>query len=410
MKTIKKFMILVVLLVLSTAGCSGFEPDMADDQKERENLLLWTYYETEEQKASIDAVVKDFNKSQEQYQLRWEYHGPVTEFNKRLAIGITQEQQPDIIIIDNPDMKRYVRQGELEDLTEYITQMEHLDQYYPNTLDSVRFEKRYYGLPFCCNNVALIYNEDLFQEKGLTAPGTWEEFLNCASVLTEGDRKGFAMSAIKGEQAAFQILPFILGAGDDMNQLGGQGTTEAFNLIRELVNRGVMSTECINWSQNDVARKFTEGKCAMMENGPWALPALKASGIHYRITRLPCPAGSENVLTGATGGENIGVIKGKNVEGAVAFMKFYNEERQMLQTNMQADSLPPRKDVAKLMLEEKPEYEIFEKQMETSISRSSCTNWLEVTNILSDAQFSIITGQMAPEEASAYIRKQGGDF
>lgn len=411
MKTGKRIAVIFAILAVLVSGCGNLQATSHErPEKEREPLLLWTYYETDAQKAAVEDLVQGFNRSQDKYELEWEYHGPMTEFNKKLAIGITQEEQPDIVIIDNPDMKRYAGWGELEDLTESITQMDGLDSYYPEALESVCFEGRYYGLPFCCNNVALIYNEALFQEKGLSVPRTWEEFLNCAEALTEGNRKGFAMSAIEGEQASFQILPFILAAGDDINELGGTGTQDAFGLIRDLVNRGVMSKECINWSQNDVAYKFTQGECAMMENGPWALPMLEASGISYKIASLPYPEGRESVLTGVTGGENIGVIKGKNVAGALAFMKYYNEEEQMLQTNMQANSLPPRRDVARLMLQEKPEYEIFADQMETSISRSSCRNWLEITKTLSEAQFSVIAGQMTPEEAGAYVREQGGNF
>ena len=34
---------------------------------------------------------------------------------------------------------------------------------------------------------------------------------------------------------------------------------------------------------------------------------------------------------------------------------------------------------------------------------------LEITDILSDAQFFVVTGQMTPKEACAYICEQGGD-
>lgn len=411
MRKLKQSVLVLLALALLTAGCGAAKTKYSESVKEeREELVLWTYYETDAQKAAIQELTDGFNESQEQYRLRWEYHGPLTEFNKKLTLGITQEQLPDIVIIDNPDMKRYAKLGELEDLTDYIKEMEYLDTYYSNALDSVCFDGHYYGLPFCCNNVALIYNEDLFQQTATEVPQTWEEFLDCAIKLTQGERKGFAMSAIKGEQAAFQVMPFFLMTGEDINQLGGEGTEQAFSMISQLVESGAMSKDCINWSQNDVARKFIDGECAMMENGPWVLPALEKSGINYKIARLPYVSGKEGALTGVTGGENIGVIKGKNVEGAVAFMKYCNEESQMLKTNMQADALPPRKDVAERMLEEKPEYAIFEEQMKTSIDRTSCVNWTEMTTIISEAQFSVITGQMTPQEASEYICKQGGDF
>ena len=82
----------------------------------------------------------------------------------------------------------------------------------------------------------------------------------------------------------------------------------------------------------------------------------------------------------------------------------------MLKTNIRANALPPRKDVAQKMLEVCPEYGIFAKQMETCIGRTSCENWLQVTELLSKAQFEIITGRITPEEAVDLIREQGGEF
>lgn len=407
MKRAGRIVTAITAICLLTGGCRQTgEEQQRKAQETREELVLWTYYETEQQKEALQELTEGFNASQDQYLLRWEYHGPLTEFNKKMAIGITQKQLPDIVILDNPDMRRYVEQGVLEDLTMEIAKIENLDNYYPNVMDSVRYNDRYYGIPFCSNNVALIYNEDVFLEKGLSVPENWEEFLECAAVLTEGERKGFAMSAIEGEQSAFQILPFILSAGDEINQLGGQGTREAFALVRQLVDMGYVSKECINWSQNDVARKFVDGECAMMENGPWVLPALEEAGVPYKIAELPYKLQPAGVM----GGENLGVMKGKNADGAVAFMKYYNQEEQMLKTNIRANALPPRKDVAQKMLEVCPEYEIFAKQMETCIGRTSCENWLQVTELLSKAQFEIITGRITPEEAVDLIREQGGEF
>lgn len=50
------------------AGGSGAQ----DDKKEK--LVLWTYYETENQKISMDELANGFNQSQKEYELTWEYH------------------------------------------------------------------------------------------------------------------------------------------------------------------------------------------------------------------------------------------------------------------------------------------------------------------------------------------------
>lgn len=398
---IRKIMFGALLCVLVLQGCA--QPSDKETEREageKEEIVLWTYYETEMQKASMDELAAGFNESQEEYHLTWEYHGPVTEFNKRLAIGITQNQLPDMAILDNPDMPSYIDMGKLEDITEDVKGIEDLDQYFPNAMESVISDGRYYGLPFCCNNVTLIYNKDILAEEKVSVPETWEELQAAARELSAPGRYGFAMSAIDGEQGAFQFGAFMLSAGDSLEQAGGEGTLSAFRFIRDMTEQGWMSRDCVNWSQNDVARTFIKGECAMMENGPWVFPALEESGINYGVAAFPIGEQQKGLL----GGEDIVVLKGKNVAGSVAFLKYYSQTQAMLNANLMANSLPPRRDVAQLSLKVNPRYEVVLSQMENCISRAGCNNWSELSAKLVDGQFRVITGESSPEEVCAKIR------
>lgn len=403
-KILNKKLLLGGLLLFGMffAGCALTQEKENDGEAEnRKELVLWTYYETEMQKASMDELVDGFNESQEEYHLTWEYHGPVTEFSKRLAIAITQNQLPDMVILDNPDMPLYINMDKLEDITDEVEKIEGLDQYFPNALESVTSEGRYYGLPFCCNNVALIYNEDLLEKEGVSVPKTWDELLKAARELSMPGRYGFAMSAIDGEQGAFQFGAFMLSAGDSLEEAGGEGTRRAFAFIRDMVENGWMSRDCVNWSQNDVARIFIDGECAMMENGPWVFPALDESQIHYGVAAFP--VGEQQM--GLLGGENIAVIKGKNVQGSIAFLKYYSQIPIMLNANLMANSLPPRQDVAELSLKVNPGYRVILSQMETCIPRTECDNWAELSEKLSDGQYRVITGEAEPEEVCSEIKE-----
>lgn len=407
MKKRNKIIIFIFAIGICITGCAqlyGKQTDKGKEENESKHkeLILWSYYETDGQKRALDELVEGFNEYQDRYLLKWKYQGPTTSFSKKIAIGITQKQQPDMVIIDNPDMRKYIEQDGLEDMTPYISQMEGLDEYYPNVLSSVIYDQKYYGLPFCCNNAGLIYNKDIFKDVGLQVPRTWEEFLEAAQILTKDRCYGFAMSAMEGQQAAFQILPWILTAGDSVDTLGGQGTNKAFQLISRLVETNSISKDCINWSQNDVARKFISGECAMMENGPWVLPSLNESGINYGIARLPISQKSISV----TGGENIAVLKGKNVEGAAAFLEYYNKDSNMLNVSLQSNSLPPKEKLAKRVLSVKPEYKIFVEQMADCVTRSDYDTWPKVTGLLSDAQLQVITGKLTPDEVCRIIEEQ----
>lgn len=395
--------VLSAMLVIGQSGCAAVnDRDENEGEDSRAELVLWTYYETEMQKKSMDELVSGFNKSQEEYYLTWEYHGPVTEFNKKLAIGITQNQLPDMVILDNPDMPLYISMDKLEDMTDVIAGLDGFDQYFPAAVESVRYGEKYYGLPFCCNNIVLVYNKDMLAEKGIDVPKTWEELRKAAAELTDSGHYGFAMSAIEGAQGVFQLGTLMLSAGEDLNHAGGEGTLEAFRLMRDLTGQGWMSRDCVNWSQNDVARIFIDGECAMMENGPWVFPALDESGINYGIAAFPAIEKSRGFL----GGENIAVIRGKNIEGCAAFLQYYSQPDTMLNINLCAGTLPPRMDAARLFLKAKPQYTVILEQMEHCISRTSVDNWSGLSEQLSDAQYRIMTGESTPEQLCEEIRNK----
>lgn len=408
LQTILTAALLAAVSCLS-AACTGQQEEVAESSRQesvpvevgdRQEVVLWSYYETKKQKEGLDRLVEGFNKSQKEYAARWEYQGPSSEFKKLLSIGVAEEKLPDLVLIDNPDMRKYVEFGIFEDITDEVEQQYDVDAFYPDVISSVRYDGRYYGLPFCCNNVGLVYNKEMFREAGVRPPEDWEQFVEAAKIMTTEERYGFAMSAIVEEQSSFQLVPWLLSAGDAMQHLGGTGTMRALTMLRDLVEQGYMPKDCINWSQVDVARQFAAGKCAMMENGPWALPLVEEAGIDYGVVKLPVD--QKRVVV--TGGENFGVVKGKNVAGALALIAYCYQDDVMLELNKQMYSLPPIPSLAVKLQEENPAYRVFAEQMEHCISRSSYPYWPQITGVLSEALYGTVTGEMTPEEAAGLIR------
>ncbi|MFA9463967.1 MAG: extracellular solute-binding protein [Velocimicrobium sp.] len=366
---------------------------------EKKELVLWSYYETTAQQESLDLLVQNFNLSQSEYMASWEYV-PMTEFTKRLSIGIMENDLPDMVIIDNPDMKTYAELGIFADLTEYKELWKEQDQYYPEVWKSVEWNGRYYGLPFTCNNVALIYNKEMLEAEKITPPTTWDELEEAAKKLKKGNCYGFIMSCVEGEQSAFQVLPWILSAGETMNELGGDHTQEAFAYLQTLSENEYLDANCVNWSQNDIARKFVRKEAAMMENGPWVLPMLQEKGISYGI--VPLPMKEKRVVI--AGGENIGVIKDKDVDGAVSFLTYYSSGAVMKEICQKSSVLPPKMEEAKETAMEDKNFQCFEEQMHTSKSRADFDGWTDISDELSEAIHAIITGEMNPMQAAEHLK------
>lgn len=393
------YSLVMLFFMMGLMGCGGKSDDNSSDTEivkndKRQELILWTYYETEAQKKGLDKLVDGFNESQQQYKISWEYV-PMADFIRALSFSQSGENLPDLVLADNPDVGSLIKLGMLADITDHLQETVSVKEYYQEVWKSVEGRGRYYGVPFCCNNTAIIYNKRMFREKGLEVPTTWDEFKETAAALTkEGSCYGFAMSAVSGEQGAFQFMPWMLAAGARPDCMADSRCKDAFLLIDGLLKKKCMPNDCLNWSQNDLTKSFLEGTVAMIENGPWAMAELEESGMEYGIFKFPAHT-SQGVVAG---GEVLAAVNGKNVSGAVSFINYYNEKEVMEEICQITRNIPPKVELAESFGQKNPQYQVFVSQMEDGISRKSIKDWKKVCNALSDSLNKMFGSEESVEE------------
>lgn len=380
-------MVLLAVLLGGMSGCGSIKVREQEQrsESEREDLVIWSYYETQAQKDGLNELIRDFNQSQNQYRVSWEYV-PMTGFVKGLSSAYTENKLPDMAILDNPDMPSMIQLGLFEDITENVADWKLDEEYYSCIIDTVKYEERYYGLPFNCNSTALIYNKTMFAEAGVTVPDSWEEFRETAKRLTTKDHSGFLMCGIEGEQGAFQILQWILAAGGTQDEIEGNAWTETFDFFERLLEDGSMPQNCINLTQTDVSREFVKGKAAMIQNGPWAFPMLDEAGMDYGV--VPIPGKEQN--TAVLGGENIAVLKGKNIDGSLEFLDFCMNGQEIIDFCKTANVLPARICAAQDMAKQDERMTVFEKQMDHAVSRTAIEQWRSVAQKLTDTMYQLV--------------------
>lgn len=384
---------ILVCMAMALFGCSDTKKAK---ELEREELLLWSYYETEEQRTMLNQLTEGFNESQERYSLSWEYV-PMTEFTRRLAIGVTGEETPDIVIMDNPEMRGCIQQEMLEELTEELSDVDP-QEYYPQVWESVSYEGDVYGLPFCCNSLMLIYNREMLEAEGEAVPENMEELYKTAKSLTTDERYGFVMSGVSGEQGAFQLLTWILNTEGNEKELTRDRVTRAYAFVKALTDGSIMDSRCINWTQTDICRKFMDGEAAMMLNGPWVLGMLDEENTPYEVAPIP----SDGVSSSVIGGENLAVVKGKNKEGAAEFLEYYNRNEIMYESCLRQMALPAKKELAERMAADERFAQVA-RMVESGFSRASISNWQTVSEEMTDALKEVILEEKTPAEAAEEI-------
>ena len=122
---------------------------------------------------------------------------PFADLKQKLLQGAAAGDLPDIAVIDNPDHQAFAALGILEDLTDRVAEWGQADAYFTGPWDSTIWQERNYGIPDNSNCLVLWHNTAFTGPAEVAPPTDWEELRKAAAALTEGDRMGLAVSAVK---------------------------------------------------------------------------------------------------------------------------------------------------------------------------------------------------------------------
>jgi len=390
MKKVLLFLVVVLLLVavvgMNTVSLAA----------EKTKLVFWSYMENQNQLATLDWICKSFNDSQSEIEVSHEYV-PFADFKKQLSIGMAAGKLPDLVVIDNPDHAAFAQMGLFADVTSYVSQWS--KQFFPGPWKSATLNGKSYGVPFTSNCLALFYNVEMLQKAGVKPPQTWTQLRAAAKKVTGNGVFGLGISAVKSEEGTFQFLPWLLSSGAKIDKLDSKEAIKSFTILANLVKDGSMPKEVINWTQADVEKQFAAGKLAMMVNGPWNIPAVNsdAPDLKWNVVKIP----KDKVFSSVLGGENFGVVKGKNVEAACKFLQFVGSPQIMKEYEVKFNMFPPRQDVATdSAWTNDPIMQVFMDEMKYAMPRGPHPKWPEISNAMSTALQEVLTQAKTPTQAA----------
>ena len=368
----------------------------------KKEVTLW-HALTDEEVDRVESYAELFNEQSQKANVKLVYT-PRDEMIKKLTIGNIAGDMADMVLLDNPFNAEFAASGVLEDLTEYYNAWDE-NQFLEGPLSSATYNERIYGLPYCCNCIALFYNEDMMEEAGVEVPETWEELKTSARELTNDEHFGFALCGTKDEEGAFQILPFINSAGGDINSLGSQGSIEAVQLIGDMILEGSISKEIMNWSQADVEKQFVAGNCAMMINGVWQVDTIKKDNpdLKWNVAYIPVSNTGKNATE--LGGENLCVTKGADVEACWEFVSWICGKEISPKFCKEMSRFSARSDVKNEEWIEDEVILFFANYMKDTYARVH-PRWTECSSALQIACQKVYSGEATAAEAMKEAQKE----
>lgn len=250
--------------------------------------------------------------------------------------------QYDVVTIWYPTLGALVEADALVDLTEFINENEASIQpddfitsiYDPYTL----YDGKRWGIPYDGDTHVLFYRKSLLEKHNLTPPETWNDYLQVAQTITEGE----SSNGIYGSAIMANSAPILMGSSF-LNRLGGYGgqlfdneglptinSPEAVAALTALVEEAEYALPTPLETDFDVARDaFLTGKVAMVEQ--WTDIGVMAEDVNqstiqgdWGVVQMPMGSGDKaHHAPALNAGFSLGLSsKAPNPDVAREFLRF----------------------------------------------------------------------------------------
>ncbi|SEC41357.1 carbohydrate ABC transporter substrate-binding protein, CUT1 family [Rhizobiales bacterium GAS188] len=239
----------------------------------------------------------------------------------------------------------------MDDVVAELKQSGDLADFFPGSVDRLRFDGHYVALPWNLDLRVWFYRKDLFAAASLKPPTTWAEFRAAAKQLTKDGKFGVVGSGDTG--GMHYVLSLILNNGGGLFtetrdlDVNGDRNREALAFYSDLVKDGSVHPASAGYDSDQRRRAFLQGQAAMMLDGPGFLDTAPADQRDKfgMLEPLTGPHGDKGTVLWVN---NIMIYdQTKYPEETKTFLKWWSQNQKPLWTEGHVRSLPARLSIAK---------------------------------------------------------------
>jgi multiple sugar transport system substrate-binding protein len=316
MRTFYKFTLLMMTLVIAF-GMVGCQPKAAGPV----TIHVLTMDQAGIKNAEVDQIAADFMAQNPDIKVVMEYVSYDAVHDKIVTGMAAKPPAYDAAMIDVIWPDEFIKSGYLLDVTNRVTS-EMKSGTFPASWNGVTRNGKVYGLPWLMDVKYFMYNKDILQKAGISAPPkTWEELADQAKIIKQ---KGLAEFPViwswnqkEGVVCDFTVLLF--GNGGAFLDASGKPVfnndkgVQVLTWMKQTIDQGVTDPSSISSDENAVRDAFIAGKVAFAVNWMYQFsdsnnPSM--SKIAGQAAFAPMPV----FAAGAAAG-----IKGSSVDGSSSF-------------------------------------------------------------------------------------------
>lgn len=340
---------------------------------------------------------------------------------KKYITLATSDSMPDFFLANMLDTATIVDMGLAAEIAPIFGQ-DYVDGFESVSLASASVDGVAYGAPWFSGASGIVYRKDIFDEKGVAVPKSWDEFVEVSKALTgDGAYGNTLVGANNGSGAGrfqyvirnFGVDEFILG--DDGTWTTDIGSQKYIDALRAYTDLDVTYHTCppgvIETDYPTAVNLFSSGKAAMLITGSNAIGAITSQvpELKGKLGSFPVPAVERSVST--PGGFGYFITPGKHEKESAEFIKFMLEKERALEFSVMTGRLPTRTETLNdPSINDMPELAGFLEARQTVYETPNIPGYSEINDVHGQAYQSVFTGESTVEEAAAKAQKRAQEI
>jgi ABC-type glycerol-3-phosphate transport system substrate-binding protein len=374
-------------------------------------ITVWDYY-TDPNASPIPPLIEPFQKEYPNIKVKYEIMDWDTA-NEKLNVVLSGGQPPDVTTVDMTWLPKLASLGALTDLKSYSngklngTPLE--QAYTPGALEAMTYNGQIVTMMYDFDVYALYYRSDLFEQKGLQVPTTWDELKTAAQKLAEGDKYLYEYDpdTFHGSQFIYENGGKLMS--DDLKTVTFN-SPEAVDAIQFYADMLLKDKTAINWTkdQGERIQGVKDGRIAMFSDGPYYMGLLKSGAPEmsgkWKVALHPKGKFQSSYL----GGTGLVIpAKAANKDAAWKFIEFAMRPENQVGVYKYAGAAPatiaaaesPEVNVADPYFGGQKTLQIFLDSMKTAHPFPYVRQWSDIDTFFTAAMQSIGGGQQTVKQA-----------
>lgn len=275
----------VVAIVLVLAGCSDSESSNANsddgNSKTIDFMHLWPEGSSAEHNRIVNEIIEEYESENEGVNVELEVLSN-EQYKDKIKVLSTSDELPDVGMTWAAGyMEPYVEGDKYASLDDVVESEELNGQFVSGTTEAFSVDGTSYGLPLELNIATVFYNKAIFEEHGLEAPETNEEFHNVVQTLEENGVTPIALGNKDRWTGSLWYMYYAdrIGGSDLLTNAINRETSfedpalvQAAEEVQTLVDMNTFNDGHNGLSDQEAKSMFMNGQTAMYLIATWDLP------------------------------------------------------------------------------------------------------------------------------------------